>query len=325
MKLHASKTIALRRPEPEERYAATVKGLDSRLLRYFLAVVECKSFTLAAEKLHFTQPALSKSIQKLEERLGVKLLDRHKNQVEPTRFGQILANRAKLVELELAHAVSEIQSLKGGHLGTVSVGVGPTFVHHLPKAILALQQRRPNVHVRAVVGPMDAMVSGLLSGDLDVVCTVMEFPVYPDIHTEPLFNDQLSLLARVGHPLVSGGSIEPHQLLDYPWITFAKDFVGASRMNSYFAANHVPPPTAAVSVSSLEIMLAMVRQSDYLGYVPASLLPSARAMQIAEVPLKSPFWLVRFGMAYRRTTQPTPIIDEMIDSLRSTFASLPIK
>ena len=215
-------------PEAGERYAAAVKGLDSRLLRQFIAVVECRSFTVAAEVLHVTQPALTKSIQKLEQKLEVKLLERHHNAVEPTRFGQVLAIRAKLVELELAHAVSEIQSLKGGHLGTVNVGIAFALINYLPRAILAMQQQQPNVRVRVSVDVMDPLVAGLLAGDLDVICTPMEFPAYPDIEAEPLFECDHALVARSGHPLAGGAAVLPGQLLAYPWITFARDHIVTS-------------------------------------------------------------------------------------------------
>jgi len=308
-------------PDEGQRYLAAVKGLDSRLLRQFITVVECRSFTIAADMLHVTQPALTKSIQKLEQRLEVKLLERHHNAVEPTRYGQVLASRAKLVELEIAHAVSEIQSLKGGHLGTVNIGIAFTLINDLPGAILSLQQKQPNVTVRVSVDVMDALIAGLLAGDLDVICTPMEFPPYPDIEAEPLFECEHVLLARNGHPLADGANVEPRQLLAYPWITFARDHMGTSKLGAVFAANHLPPPNAAITVSSLEIMFAALKQSNYLAAVPEPLMANAAADSLVLLPMKQSFWRIRLCMAYRRSTHPTQAINSMIDSLRSVFKS----
>lgn len=308
-------------PQPLGFSADAERGLDTRLLRHFLAVVECKGFTTAADLLHITQPALTKSVQKLEHRLGVKLLERHHNIVEPTRYGQILATRAKLIEMEFAHAVSEIQSLKEGLMGTVSVGIGPSFVNFMPKAILALQQERPNVRVAVTVNVMDQLLAGLLAGDLDVICTALEFSTYPDIVKEPLLEGENALIARRDHPLARGSIVEPRELLAYPWVTFSKDYMGTSRIGSFFAASHLRPPKVAVTAGSPDVMFAVLRQSDYLSSIPTALLPNARALGLDELSIRGSFWRVSLGIAYRRATRPTPAIGAFIDILRSLFTS----
>ncbi len=303
-----------------KQYLAAVRGIDSRLLRQFITVVECKSFTVAAHVLNVTQPALTKSIQKLEQRLEVKLLERGHNSVEPTRYGQVLASRAKLVELEIAHAVSEIQALKGGHQGSVNVGIAFALVNHLPKAILAMQQKRPNVAVRVSVDVMDPLLAGLLAGDLDVVCTPMEFPTYPDIETEPVMDCEHVLVAGSAHPLADSIVIEPPQLLAYPWVTFARGHMGTSKIGSVFAANHLPPPSAAITVSSLEIMFSVLKQSNhYVAAVPATLVANALAAGLVVLPFNAPFWRVRLYIAYRASTHPTQAVISMIECLRATF------
>ena len=75
--------------------------MDLRQLRYFLATVESRSFGKAAEKLHVTQPALSKAVRRLELSLGVRLLDRLPRGVSPTIYGEALAAHADLIEGEL--------------------------------------------------------------------------------------------------------------------------------------------------------------------------------------------------------------------------------
>ncbi|MCC6473872.1 MAG: LysR family transcriptional regulator [Burkholderiales bacterium] len=299
------------------RYRAGIKGLDSRLLRQFLAVVECKSFTLAAQALHVTQPALTKSIQKLEQRLDVKLLERRRNGVEPTRYGQVLASRAKLVELEIAHAVSEIQSLRGGHQGIVNVGSAFALINHLPRAILAMQRRQPNVAVRVSVDVMDPLLASLLAGDLDIACSPIEFPSYADLETEPLMEHEHVLVARREHPLAGSARIEPRQLVAFPWITFARGHMASSKIGSVFAANRLPPPNAAITVSSVEIMFAALRHSDYVAALPDTLAGNAIAGGLVVLPFQAPFWRVRLYLAYRRSTHPTAAMTSMLECLRS--------
>ena len=98
--------------------------MDLRQLRYFLATVESRSFGKAAEKLHVTQPALSKAVRRLELSLGVRLLDRLPRGVSPTIYGEALAAHADLIEGEIARARDAIFALKDGNTGRVVVGAG---------------------------------------------------------------------------------------------------------------------------------------------------------------------------------------------------------
>lgn len=100
----------------------------SRLLRHFLAVVEHKGITSAAEELHISQPALTKSIRQLEDNLGVTLFERMPTGVVPTPFGEILARRARLMDLEYRHALAEIHAIKGGAGGTINIGAAPVWM-----------------------------------------------------------------------------------------------------------------------------------------------------------------------------------------------------
>ena len=84
--------------------------MHSRLLRHFLAIVEHKGFTAAAAELNISQPALTKSIHQLEDILGVVLFEDWQPASFQLRFGEILARRARLMELEYRHAVVEIQA-----------------------------------------------------------------------------------------------------------------------------------------------------------------------------------------------------------------------
>lgn len=304
-----------------ERYAATVKSLDTKLLRHFLAVVEHKGFTTAAESLHITQPALTKSVQSLEHRLGVKLLERHRSAIIPTHYGEVLASHAKLIELQLAHTVSEIRSLKEGYMGTVNVGVGSTYAICLPHAILELQRAWPKLRVRVTVDGMEPLVAGLLAGDLDIICTAIEFPAYPDIEIEPLLDVENMLLARADHPLAGVDEPQAQQLLDYPWVAFSKSHMGLSRIGSYFAARQLEAPNLAVAVTSIDIMFSMLRQSNYIAAVPSSLRTNARTMGLTELALKDSFWRIRTGIAYRRASRTVPAVAAMADILRKTLVS----
>ena len=131
----------------------------------------------AAAELHISQPALTKSIRQLEDILGVELFERLPTGVVPTRFGEILARRTRLMDLEYRHAVAEIQAIKGGTGGTVNVGAGPVWaVRILPPIIAAFRRQQPKVKIKLRTGVIDTLVPALLGGELDVICASLDFP-----------------------------------------------------------------------------------------------------------------------------------------------------
>ena len=296
--------------------AGAEREIDSRLLRHFLAVAECKSVTAAAEALHLTQPGLTKSIRKLEQILGVKLLERHHNGVEPTPFGEALASRARLIELELAHALSEIESMKGGLTGTVNVGVGPSFINCISQVVLAMQVHRPNVRVNISVAVMDTLLAGLISAGFDIICTSLEFPSYPEITQEPLDVGEHLLASAADHALQNRGPVNPKELLAYPWVAFSKDNMGIARMGAVFAANRLRPPRIASTTNSLEVMFDLIRNSNYLASIPASLRPNALANGLAELAMKGALWQATLGIAYRNNAPPSAPLQAFIHACR---------
>ncbi len=300
---------------------AAEREIDSRLLRHFLAVAECKSFTAAAEALHLTQPGLTKSIRKLERILSVKLLERHRTGVELTPFGEALASRARLIELELAHALSEIDSMKGGLAGTVNVGVGPSFISCVSQVVLAMQADRPNVLVNISVAVMDSLLAGLISGGFDIICTSLEFPSYPEINKEPLSVGEHLVISAADHALQNRGPVSPKELLAYPWVAFSKDNMGIARMGAVFAANRLRPPKITSTTNSIEVMFDLLGKSNYLASIPASLRPNALDRGLAELSVRAALWQATLGIAYRNSAAPSAPLQAFIGACREVCRS----
>ena len=148
--------------------------MHSRLLRHFLGVVEKRNITAAAEALHISQPALTRSIRQLEKTIGVPLFERLPTGVALTKQGEVLARRVKLMELEYRHALSEISALEQGVTGTLRIGAGPMWVSMiLPGIVTAFHQQFPKVKVRLTEGAIDSIVPALLAGEIDLACVTL--------------------------------------------------------------------------------------------------------------------------------------------------------
>lgn len=290
--------------------------IDSRQLRHLLAVVDCQGFTAAAERLNLTQPALSRSIQILEERLGVRLIERTPKSFQLTKFGHSVVDKARLIEMEFGQILSDIQILQDGHAGQVSIGVGPSSVAYLAPAIHAFQSQRPNITVRTIVGSMEEIHGALIDGEVDVICTALGFPKHARIVTERLTTMRNVILARRQHPLLDGEDIEPERLLDFPWVFFANDRMGYERVAGYFAARQLEPPPIAIETNTIETMFTLIRQGDYVASAPSLALQFADDMGLAEVSVSGSFWSVDLGVAYMRSAHLPPAVASLVTVLK---------
>lgn len=293
----------------------------SRLLRHFLAVVEHKGITAAAEELHISQPALTKSIRQLENNLGVTLFERLPTGVVPTPFGDILARRVRLMDLEYRHALTEIEAIRGGAGGTIRVGAGPVWmVKILPPIVADFYRQQPRIKIILRSGVIDTLVPALLAGELDVICSSLDFPSHPEIVKEHLIEFRHVLVARAGHPLAGREEIPAHELLAFPWLAAANDYVGNSRVNSFFAANELDPPQVVVETTSTFSLLSLLQSGDFIVNLPTLMLPFAEALGLARLDVRGTLWDSPAGIAYRAGKSPIPAVNAFCALIRSQLS-----
>jgi DNA-binding transcriptional LysR family regulator len=293
--------------------------IDSRQLRILLAVVHNEGFTAAAESLNLTQPAVSRSIQMLEDRLGVRLIERTSKTFGLSPFGRIVVDRARAVEHEFNQLVSEIRALQEGAAGSVSIGVGPSAIAYLASAIRTFQAERPNIMVRITVGSMESNYKALLDGELDVICTALNFPDHSRLLTEELAEVRNVIIASKSHPLSGQEKVSATRLVEYPWIFFSNDQMGYERVASYFAAKNVEPPKPAIETNAIDTVFTLLKEGNYLASVPSMVLPQARASGLDEIHVDGSFWSMTMGVAYLRSVHPAPVVTSLAVILRRHF------
>jgi DNA-binding transcriptional LysR family regulator len=186
--------------------------MDTRQLAAFVAVVDKKSFSQAAERLGVTQPAVSLQIAALEKRLGVRLLDRSGRRVEPTEAGQRLyrnAHRVLAAEEQLLDEVSEGEGLSGRFELGASTGPGGSVV---PIVLGELARTYPDVSVALTVADTHRIVE--LVADRTLELGVVGFARrHRSVAFEPLFRDQVVLACPPGHRF-AGATVSLEDLRD---------------------------------------------------------------------------------------------------------------
>ncbi len=166
-----------------------------RQLRYFLRIIELKSFSKAAAYLHVAQPALGLQIRKLEDELGVKLLNRHSRGITPTEAGLLLREHANIILRQIERAKLSLTDLSGPPRGKIAVGVTPTL-----NLILATQlverciRDYPSVTLSLVDGMSEDLMKWVESDRLDLAFSYNPSAVQ-GLVCEPLLIEDLCLIS----------------------------------------------------------------------------------------------------------------------------------
>ena len=274
--------------------------MQSRLLQSFLVVADKGSITEAASALNVSQPALTKSIKRLEQDLGVTLFDRTTTGVALTRCGSILQHHAKIMQNEYRHALARIHELQGRRIEAIRIGAGPIWlVAILPPIVARFQRENPGVGISLVGGVIDTLVPDLLNGNLDIVCASLDFPNRPEIAKHPLINVRHVLIADPSHPLSKRRLVRPSEIHGYPWMVLKSDFVGNERISSFFAAHGLSPPHIAFETTSIHSLLQGLRNGNYVAHIPDRMLPLVNSLGLEEIRLNETIWETAAGYAQR--------------------------
>lgn len=298
--------------------------IPSRLLAQFLEVARTGNLRAAAANVGISQPALTKNIQQLEGTLEVTLFDRHPRGMTLTAYGQVLARRAKVIELEHSYALSEINSMRGGSKGVVRIGAGPLWSYrYVPAAVAMLHRRFPEGQVKIETGTSLGLYSALSAGDLDLCAFGLdEVPAEDGVfELEELSRFAMSVFARRGHPLARAMSVEPEALARYSWITFQGDAGLRRRLDEYFAGNNLPGPSIAVESTSFSTAISIACRGDYLICLAAALEEDVRLDGLVRLPIN--IWTFSGGVCFRRTAADLPYVSTLISILRQLTRDSP--
>ena len=296
---------------------------DTRLLRHFLAVFQHRNMTAAAGALHITQPALTKSIRRLEEELDVHLFDRLPSGMEPTRYGHILARRAKLMDLELRHGLAEIRAMKDGTGGVLRIAGGPAWNFAiLPRAFAKFSRLRPHVMVRLRSGITAELIPELLNGELDLLFGALDNPVSPEIEQQRFLDFDYIVVAGQDHPLAARAIVEPRDLVPYPWVAPLHDHATISSVTSFFIERGLEPPRFTYETGSYANLLATLRQTDLLAIIVAPVLEQARAFGACQLPISESIRRFPAGVLYRRSSSHAPSSELFVETVHAACQEL---
>ena len=192
--------------------------MDLHHLRYLIALAEHQSFRKAADALFLTQPALSRSLQALEQDLGVRLIDRVGKKNTLTAYGRQVVQSARRIMSETAELRRSVAQLREGALGTISIGFGPTPAAMLMTPFLSrMAAGYPKVQVNVSRGSVEMLTQGLRSETVDIIAVDLRaLTASADLQIDLLAPLRGGFLCRAGHPLLDQSPIDLPMLRQYP-------------------------------------------------------------------------------------------------------------
>ncbi|RDZ26882.1 LysR substrate-binding domain-containing protein [Lysobacter silvisoli] len=188
--------------------------MNLRDLKYLVALADHKHFGRAAAASFVSQPTLSTQIKKLEDELGVSLVERAPRRVMLTPVGRDIAERARKVIADVEQMSEIARRSQDPEAGTVRLGLFPTLGPYLlPHVVPGLRKRFPRLELLLVEEKTDQILARLRDGRLDA--GLLALPVHDDqLHVEPLFDEPFLLAVPQQHPMAMRDSLELHDLDD---------------------------------------------------------------------------------------------------------------
>lgn len=289
--------------------------MELRQLRYFVTVVERSSFSVAAEDLHVTQPALSKSLRSLELELGVRLLDRGPNGVSPTIFGDQLVSYARPILSLVTEAKSEIDAMRGANKGQLSIGAVPSALRVMvPTTACEFLAARPNVRLIIQEGLNESLINLLRSGALDLVVTVLPAEQFPsEIEYRVLHSEPMAIVCRPDHPLTQADVTQLTSLIPYQWVVPERQEPDRRQLDRLFSGNNLARPMVAMETASVTLLASLLSTTNYLSYLPRSSI--GKTTDLAMLNLDQPTWARTTVVAYREKGPLRPLLNTFLKTL----------
>lgn len=199
--------------------------MEWQQLEYFQSLAKHQNFTKAADELALTQSALSRSIAKLEEELGVPLFDRKVRGVTLNRYGQILLPHVNRAIQEITMAKQAIKDLSDPCHGTVSLAFIHTLgSHFVPELIAEFREQYPGIQFQLTQDSTRKIMQLLEAGEIDLgFCSPNEQMKHKYIETVPAIDEQLFLIVPKQHRLANREEVELREVADDPFVLYKQE------------------------------------------------------------------------------------------------------
>lgn len=271
--------------------------LTLKHLRHAVVLAETGTYNAAAERLHISQPTLSRSIQTLESRVGARLFDRTPGGVQLTEIGSIVVDSGRGLLGNASELEREITLALGLDIGLLRVGVAPyPAVLSVGTACGRLVARHPGLKVDVQVGDWLFLTQEVLEARIDIaICELSVAREYDRLVTEALPRHPGYLVVRPQHPLAGQPRLDLEQVLAYPLV--------ASSL-----PERIKQLKTSIRVDTLDLVRSIVIGSDAVGLLAGAdeVAEEAKRGRMVALDLELPWLHTEYGFIRLRDRTPSP-------------------
>lgn len=292
---------------PEDHRMRRLKLRDLRILD---AVAEAGSMAKAAPRLAMSQPAVSRVITEMEHTLGVPVFDRTASGVELTVYGAVLRRRAASVADELKQGLGEISFLSDPTQGEIRIGTTEPMTSLTATILQVMSSQHPKIMFHVTAADTKALHRLLRERKIDVAISRMATTsAEGDLQTEPLFEDELAVIAGRQNDLVRRKRLALKDLVNERWIfgptehSFLQAFIEEA-----FTHAGVPVPPATVLSTSAYLRNNLLAAGPFLTILPRALLRYPRPHPtLTALPVRLPTTRRPVGLVWLKQRSMSPI------------------
>lgn len=261
--------------------------MELRQLQLFLEVAKHKSITKAAEAMHLSQPALSKSIRALEEELGMTLIIRTNKTSDLTDAGRIVLEYSQKMVSVLSEMKTTLNDITNLSRGQIDIGL-PPFIGSLffPRVMAKFHHAFPNIELNITEYGGARVVKSVEEGEFELGVAVLpineqQFDVYP------IVEEEMKLLVYKDHHLAARQVVDIKELKDEEFIFYHEEFALNQIMRNHFIAAGFEPNILFMS-SQWDLMTEMVAANLGITILPQSICNRAFNSDLQVIDLKQP-------------------------------------
>jgi DNA-binding transcriptional LysR family regulator len=294
-------------------------------LHVLMTVVQAGSMGRAAERLNTSQPNISRSIADLEHTLGVRLLDRHHQGVEPTEYGRALLDCGVTVFDGLRQGVKNIEFLADPAAGEVRIGsIIPLAAGFISSVIDRLSRRYPRIAFHLAVTETETLHRELCERNLDFVVIKRVGPFSDEqFRFEILFHDSYVVVAGAQHPWARRRRIELAELASQSWVLPSPETVSGSAIVDAFRTSGLNYPRVTVATLPSEVRASLLATGRFLTIFPTSALRSFAERPLLKVlPVELPMAPVPVGIVTLKNRTLGPVAQLFIEHAREVAKAL---
>lgn len=293
--------------------------MDLRRWTHIVAVADRRSFVRAAEQVHLSQPALTRSIQAAEAELGLVLFDRGSQEVVATPAGEFVVARARQLVFDSRCLERDVELFRSRRLGNTAFGIGPfpaaTFA---AKLLAALRREFPAIHLRVEIGNWQLMVQRLRDEDIEFfVADTTDLPPDPVLQVRALRREGGGFYVRHGHPLAAGRPVTLKQLWPYGVLSVRLPAGVRSAVARALGLASGDLLSLALECDDVEILREVALDGDSVLAAPhAAVAQEVAAGRLRRLDVKGlPALAAEMGIVTLRGRTPSPMAALVIDRL----------